>query len=172
MYDTIYIDDKIIDFLNKFFPLEDPLPKDIDWQTKDLENYMYSYYLKAVEGDTVKLYRLDPPNKNDAISAPFWREYTDEEIIERCNKPESLFNLHLEKGDGEFSNDAFRAQNRNHRDMGELPHQIIRVYTGSGVKSWYELLLKFTDGFLVGVKRQWTGAGFNVEKESEWIKVI
>lgn len=184
MFDTIYIEDKIINKLNEFFK-DDSLPLDMDWQTKDLENCMYSYHLKSPNPNEFepdyKLYFLDAVNKDDPLSAPFWTAYTDEEIAEHNNEKTKFFWMPKEKGDGHFSNEAFAVKNRRHRDMGELPHQIIRAYTserhinefspGEKETKWFELLLKFTDGVLVGVKRQWQDKDFKLTKESEWLKV-
>jgi len=180
MFDTIYIDDEIVNKLNESFK-DDSLPVGVDWQTKDLDSCMRAYFLKK-DNNTCKLFRLEEPDEKDPLCAPFWTEYTNEENEAHNSKEDKFLWLRRQKGDGIFSSDAYLPRNRRQRNMGELPHQIISVYNSfteeddSGYelkekRTWIEFDLKFTDGVLVGVKRRWLNEKHETEKESEWLKV-
>lgn len=164
MFTYIYFDDNIS---HKFNVFEDKLPLDKDWQTKDIDSCMESYCLKQTNKG-IKLFYMQPLNREE--DKQYWIEYTDSEIISENekNKHSPFFSLwRREKGDGYFLPEAYLIQNRKFKDMGELPHQIMRVYTGN----WYELEIKFTDGVAVEFRRLWYKNNWDLDKKSEWIKL-
>ena len=162
MFDTIYINDQLIDDWNEKFFKGDPLPKVKDWQTKDLNCCMYDYYIKKVAVDMnggyrIKLYELDDPEDKR-----FFIEYTDEEVEESKDHW-----FPREKGGGYYTEEGFLPRNRRQRDMGETPHAIITVYCFEGGHGdvgykWFDLQLKFTDGCLVAIRK------LVKDQDSEW----
>lgn len=149
MFDTVIVDKSLAKEINleckKCNTLLD------DFQTKSLHNAMEDYFLTK-EGENIKLKYLDSPSEK-----AFWHEYTEDEI-EEYNKDmlnsrfASLFTR--KKGDGYFTKEAFLPKNRKQRDMGEMPHQWVEVYTSCPHCSTHneyvglEVHLKFTDGVL------------------------
>ena len=162
LYDTIYIDDKIIENHRlKCDACNHPL-FGVDWQTKNLGSFMDIYYLTYDKSHVKCLKKLDEPTDKK-----FWHEYTDEEIEKRNKESKaSAFLKELwkkKKGDGYWTEEAFKPENRNQRDMGELPHQHIELYThcpnctNQQTYRGITIKCKFTDGV---VKE------FEVEQES------
>jgi hypothetical protein len=121
-------------------------------QTKSLECNLEDYYLVDVEGAT-RLRKLDEPSDKR-----FWHEYTDEEIQQR-NSSKLCFEK-VSKGDGHYTEEANLPENRRARDMGELPHGYVELHTycrcddekDTGLATWEERTLKFTDGVMVSWK--------------------
>lgn len=142
LFDTILISDEIEKSFKKQFK---KFPKKIDWQTKDLSNFMDHYILKKDDKDNIRLYLMDTPSIEDAVSKKFWVLYTQEEIDASKGK---FFKI--KPGDGYFKEEAFDPINRKHRFMGDMPHQIINIYSCGGNDFWMDL--KFTDGMLVAVR--------------------
>jgi hypothetical protein len=176
LYDSIYIEASIIEKLNTFFT-DDVLPFDHDWQTKCLYNDMSGYFLKTAESG-IKLFYIIPLDPKDDYCKKWWHEYTDQEIeeINKNGKGKFLF-LEKEKGDGYFHEDAFKPDNRKLKDMGELPHQFVTIYTSAPTdlgtrEKWFELDIKFTNGYVDFFKRRWHKENWEVEKVSEWIKIV
>jgi len=120
------------------------------FQTKCLDSTMDEYVLKRADNlNVVKLYSLGPPDEK------YWKEYTSEEIEsingEYSNSAWSNF-FQKKPGDGYYLPEAYFPENRRHRDMGELPHMILKMYTSCECKQFVHVNLKFTDGIVLDIK--------------------
>lgn len=118
-------------------------------QTKSLDCNLEDYYL--VDEGGVRLRKLDEPSDKR-----FWHEYTDEEIQQR-NSSRFSFGVKVARGDGYYTEEANLPENRVARSMGDLPHGFVELHTycrcddlsGTGLATWEDRNLKFTDGVMV-----------------------
>ena len=111
---------------------------------------MQDYWLTVNNDGDIKLYELDSPN-----DLKYWKEYTQEEIdqsIKTAADKGSWYEILVKKpGDGYFTKEGYKPENRQHRDLGEFPHQWIEIYTGClscDSRTDIMLRLKFTDGIV------------------------
>ena len=144
LFDTIDVEKFVLDkykikcFCGKLFS--------DSFQTKDLNSSMEHFCLRFGYSG-VKLFKLDEPDKK------YWHEYTDEEIKEKnktLTNSSSFYKLFiLKKGDGYFTEEGWKVENRFQRDMGELPHQWVKMYNSCSVcKKWIDVNVKFTNGIV------------------------
>src|SRR3990167_650972 len=156
MFDYVSIDQKLIEKHNIKCQNCGLHPPGKKWKKKDFENYMDEYYLCDDDKGDMRLYKLDPPSKE------YWVTYTNEEVEEK-NKATDIPWFRLKIGDGHYKKEAFLLENRRKRHMGELPHQIVSIYTvcnkcrDDGLaypKGWLELDIKFTDGVVVNFSQK------------------
>jgi len=148
MYDTIFIDKKILKANMMVCPKCGAIP--VSFQTKDLNNLMDCYYLKLVDGSTMRLFKLDDPTDKK-----FWHHFTPEEKEEN-KKNKSAWFADLYAHDGYWEDEAWLPENRHQRDMGELPHQWLTVFDlckHSGVYVEIEYRIKFTDGCVETIEK-------------------
>lgn len=145
LYDTVYVDPSVAKVFNvDGSKLHGPY---LEFQTKDFHCVMEEYVLKFAMDGEARLFLVDPPDANKFVL------YTDEEIQENNDSldPENWLTpmFTLKKGTGYFPEEALAIENRNHRSMGELPHQhlTMRDYDHKTEK-FTEYDLKFTDGVL------------------------
>ena len=155
MFDSISVDQKLIEKHNIRCKDCNSFSSVQNWQTKDFENCMDEYCLCEDEKGDTRLYKLDPPSQE------YWAEYTKEEIEEKNKNPWPW--LKVELGDGYYKQEGFLPENRKKRHMGELPHQIVSIYVTCDkcriagekyLKGWIELDIKFTDGVAVKISQK------------------
>jgi hypothetical protein len=151
LYDTVYVCQEVLDKYNvKCLKCAGSFDAHREFQTKDFECGLDSYYLRLIEGShgyVTKLYKLDPPE-----NPRFWYTYTDQEV-EEFNKAHENDDrkfwavLKRQKLGGYWLPEAYWPENRRQRDMGELPHQWVEIYTSCpSCQTLVELSIKFTDG--------------------------
>jgi hypothetical protein len=153
MFDEIHVEPRVIGEYKIECPHCKETPLDAVFQTKDMDCLMEHYYLKIGDRlDTAKLYYLDRPT--DKSNPDLWYKYTDKEIEEHNENSNCMSILsQLKKGDGYWLKKAWWPSQRNHRDMGELPHQWIEMYAGcKRCHGDITVFCKFTDGHLEEVK--------------------
>ena len=164
MFDNVYVSKEVLKQYNvKCLKCNKDIEENLDFQTKDFECCLESYFLRHAEGQycddyaeychepfIVKLYKLDPP-----CDQRYWYKYTDQENKEweaKSKNSKFPFLFMREKDSGYWLPEAFFPSNRRQRDMGELPHRFVNLYAhcpNCTTKDKYaaiELDVKFTDG--------------------------
>lgn len=143
MFDEVYVDPSVAKIYDiKHGNIDGPYQV---FQTKAFYNAMEKYVLKFASDGKARLFIVDHPDKELAVP------YTQEEIDE-FNKNKAKFQLPLELGDTYFKEEHLAVENRNHRGMGELPHQYVEMGVfKSRTREAVDYNLKFTDGILVDV---------------------
>lgn len=113
-----------------------------NFQTRDLDSAMQTYLLRGS-----RLLHVLPPKKDDES----WVEYTEEQLSNL--EQGSFFERMSAVLGGYWKDDAWEIENRATEDMGDKPHQWIKMYARCGkCKAWVEYDLKFTDGVFCGLR--------------------
>ena len=124
---------------------------------KDLENCMGEYFMDYATPFHIKLYSLDEPE-----DMRFWHQYDKKELDDLESKKNgaflsSFYERQIQEG-GHWEEEAFYPKYRRKRDMGELPHKIIRMLGSCDCKSScqasIDLVVKFTDGIVMSIKKE------------------
>ena len=119
------------------------------------EKLFWKYFTLGESEANSILQKADKPKKAQ-------KEDKAEEVEEK-NKATDIPWFRLKIGDGHYKKEAFLLENRRKRHMGELPHQIVSIYTvcnkcrDDGLaypKGWLELDIKFTDGVVVNFSQK------------------
>lgn len=154
MFDYMHIAPSVIRDCGLKCPTCSHLASSTGWQTKDLDCVMALYSLDRDNTNTLRLFKVDPPEQQ------YWVEYTVEEIFE-YNKTVQTPWLMRKPGDGYFTEEGWKIENRRKRSMGELPHQILNTYLVCEIcrpsfkwpDAWIDVEIKFTDGIAVDIKQ-------------------
>ena len=165
LYDTIHIHSKVFENYKDIFSC--PKCSKFDggnYQTKDFDSAMNDYYLCYDENNNLKIYGLDPPEKENHFVPYSPEELGEFEKVKNdksdSNKLSVVFaEIRMIEG-GYWKDEAFLPENRKKRNMGEYPHQWINFYTCCSTTpkrscdGFIEIEVKFTDGICVLIRQK------------------